>query len=120
MGTDVMLQSWHYFQGFALPPFDMIRQVLNRRRQYQDAKVRLIVPLWRKRLVPGPIRTTGGASSSSFIRRDLLKQPHYHRYRLNLAMLALHVWRLCSDLPEQRDSPPEWLRSWLGQDINPQ
>ena len=48
-GTDAMLQSWDFIQGYAFPPFVMVRQVLNKLRESQEAEITLIAPCWRQR-----------------------------------------------------------------------
>ena len=37
--------------------------------------------------------------------RDLLRQPHFHRFHLGVSRLCLHAWGLSSDSPAQVDSP---------------
>ena len=44
-------------------------------------------------------------------RRDLLRQPHFHRFHLNLPMLQLTAWRLSSDSPSKPASLLRWLDS---------
>ena len=42
-------------------------------------------------------------------RRDLLRQPHFHRFHENLPMLRLTAWRLSSDSPVRQASLRQWL-----------
>ena len=42
-------------------------------------------------------------------RRDLLRQPHFHRFHENLPMLCLTAWRLSSNSPVRRASLKQWL-----------
>ena len=37
--------------------------------------------------------------------RDLLRQPHFHRFHLGVSRLSLHAWRLSSDLSVPEVSP---------------
>ena len=37
--------------------------------------------------------------------KDLLRQPHFHRFHLGVSRLSLHAWRLSSDSPVLVDSP---------------
>ena len=37
VGIDAMLQSWDHTQGFAFPPFAMVKQVLNKLRESQQS-----------------------------------------------------------------------------------
>ena len=43
-GTDAMLQSWDYLQGYAFPPFSMLPQVLCKLRNSKGAVITLIAP----------------------------------------------------------------------------
>ena len=45
-------------------------------------------------------------------RRDLLIQPHFHRFHLGLQSLRLHAWRLSNGLPGMKDSLLKWLNSY--------
>ena len=42
-------------------------------------------------------------------RKDLLRQPHFHRFHQNLPMLQLTAWRLSNDLPVRPASLLRWL-----------
>ena len=42
-------------------------------------------------------------------RRDLLRQPHFHRFHENLPMLRLTAWRLSSNSPVRQVSLKQWL-----------
>ena len=42
-------------------------------------------------------------------RKDLLRQPHFHRFHQNLPMLQLTAWLLSSDLPVRPASLLRWL-----------
>ena len=56
-------------------------------------------------MVPGPSGTVIRLSS----RKDLLRQPHFHRFHQNLPMLQLTAWRLSSDSPVRPASLLRWL-----------
>ena len=109
-GLDSMLQSWDCLRAYAFPPFAMMRSVLNRVSISSQLELILFAPLWIQKewfpdllefLVEPPIRLP--------LRRDLLRQPHFHRFHLNLRMLKLHAWRLSS----VRLGTPDSLRMWL-------
>ena len=109
-GTDSLLQKWDNIQGYAFPPFPLIRKVLNKIRQSTRLDLTLIAPFWPQKewfpdllelLVEPPLRLPE--------RRDLLRQPHFHRFHLNLQGLRLHAWRLSSDSPDTKASLLEWL-----------
>ena len=42
-------------------------------------------------------------------RRDLLRQPHFHRFHDNLPLLRLAAWRLSSVSPVRQASLRQWL-----------
>ena len=66
-------------------------------------------------VVSGASGVSGGRSSALPLDRDLLSQPHVHRQHLGLSRLALHAWRLSSDLRDRVVSPGMWpnRRRWL-------
>ena len=109
-GTDAFLQDWDGLQVYAFPPFSLVRQVLNKLLASKGVELTLIAPFWPQKewfpdllgsLLEPPLRLPE--------RRDLLRQPHYHRFHLNLQSLHLHAWRLSSDSPGMGDSLGRWL-----------
>ena len=109
-GTDAMLQSWDGLQAYAFPPFGLIHRVLAKVRQSRGLELTLVAPFWPQHswfpdllelLVEVPLRLSG--------RRDLLRQPHFHRFHQNLPVLQLTAFRI-SDAPP---SPSVSLRQWL-------
>ena len=109
-GTDSLLQSWDNLQAYAFPPFTLIRKVINKVRLSTNLQVTLIAPLWPQKewfpdllelLLDPPLRLPD--------RKDLLKQPHFHRFHLNPQVLHLHAWRLSSDSLDTKVSRGEWL-----------
>ena len=102
VGTDAFLQSWDYLDMYAYPPINIIRRVLNKLMQSEKARMTLIAPLWpQKEWFPDLLSLLVDSPRSLPCRRDLLRQPHFHRYHQNLQGLALVAWRLSSALPEQ-------------------
>ena len=110
IGVDSMLHSWDGLQAYAFPPFSMIQQVLVKLRQSQNTTLTLIAPFWPQHLwfpdlldhlVEVPVRLP--------LRKDLLKQPHFHRYHRSLHVLQLCAWRLSSEVREVPDSLSLWL-----------
>ena len=72
----------------------------------EEAPVVLWGPYWPQRpwfpdllhlVVDGPVALPQS--------RDLLSQPHFHRFHLGVSKLSLHAWRLASDLPVPGVSP---------------
>ena len=99
VGTGAFLQLWYGLQVYALKPFTLIRQVLNKLRTYKGTLLTLIAPFWpQKEWFPELLSLSVAPPVPLPLRRDLLKQPHFHCLHHSLHMLHLHVWRLCSDL----------------------
>ena len=105
-GTDVLLQNWNGWQAYAFPPWSLILAVLKKLRSSSGVLLTIIAPYWPQRpwfpdlldlLVDGPIALPQS--------RNLLRQPHFHRFHLGVSRLSLHAWRLSSDSPMPVDSP---------------
>ena len=99
IGTDALLQPWNGWQAYAFPPYALIPAVLKKLRSSSGVLLTIIAPYWPQRpwfpellelVVDGPVALP--------LDRDLLSQPHIHRQHLGLSRLALHAWRLSSDL----------------------
>ena len=56
-------------------------------------------------VVSGSARSGGRRSVALPRSKDLLRQPHFHRFHLGVSRLSLHAWRLSSDSPVLVDSP---------------
>ena len=99
IGTDALLQLWNGWQAYAFPPYAPIPAVLKKLRSSSGVLLTIIAPYWPQRpwfpellelVVDGPVALP--------LDKDLLSQPHFHRQHLGLSRLALHAWRLSSDL----------------------
>ena len=99
IGTDALLQQWNGWQAYAFPPYALIPAVLKKLRSSSGVLLTIIAPYWPQRpwfpellelVVDGPVALP--------LDKDLLSQPHFHRQHLGLSRLALHAWRLSSDL----------------------
>ena len=44
-----MLQPWDHLQGYAFPPFALIRPVLNKLRASVGTEITLIAPFWMQK-----------------------------------------------------------------------
>ena len=106
LGMDALLQSWNGWQAYAFPPWSLIPAVLKNLRSSSGVLLTIIAPYWPQRpwfldlldlVVDGPVTLPQS--------RDLLRQPHFHRFHLGVSRLSLHAWRLSSDLPAPGDSP---------------
>ena len=106
VATDALLQDWNGWLAYAFPPWALIPAVLKKLRSSSGVLLTLIAPYWPQRpwfpelldlVVDGPVALP--------LSRDLLRQPHFHRFHLGVSRLSLHAWRLSSDLPSLRGSP---------------
>ena len=106
LGTDALLQNWNGWQAYAFPPWSLIPAVLKKLRSSSGVLLTIVAPYWPQRpwfpdlldlVVDGPVALPQS--------RDLLRQPHFHRFHLGVSRLCLHAWRLSSDSPAQMDSP---------------
>ena len=117
VATDAFLYNWNHQDLYAFPPFPLVRQVLNKLRSAQGTSLILIAPFWpQKEWFPDLIQALVDIPRRLPLRRDLLRQPHFHRFHLGLHALALTAWRLSSDLSVIEATPPELRSSW--QDLN--
>ena len=111
-GTDALLQSWDDLQAYAFPPIAIIRRVLLKLRSSKNCELTLIAPFWPQRdWFPDLLELLSDVPVTLSGRRDLLRQPHFHRFHLNLLMLQLTAWRLSSDSPSKPASLLRWLDS---------
>ena len=106
LGTDALLQNWDGWQAYAFPPWSLIPAVLKKLRSSSGVLLTIIAPYWPQRpwfpdlldlVVDGPVALPQS--------RDLLRQPHFHRFHLGVSRLSLHAWRLSSDSPMPVVSP---------------
>ena len=119
-GTDSLLQNWENLQGYAFPPFPLIRKVLNKMRQTRGCHLTLIAPFWpQKEWFPDLLELLVEPPLLLPRRRDLLRQPHFHRFHLNPQGLQLHAWRLSSNSPNRKASLREWLNNSPLREGNP-
>ena len=95
LGTDVLLQNWNGWQAYAFPPWSLIPAVLKKLRSSSGVLLTIVAPYWPQRpwfsdlldlVVDGPVALPQS--------RDLLRQPHFHRFHLGVSRLCLHAWRL--------------------------
>ena len=114
-GVDSLLQSWNHLQAYAFPPFNLLRQVLNKVRASEGLEVTLIAPFWPQReWFPDLLDLLVDVPLSLPERHDLLRQPHFHRFHRGLPVLRLHAWRLSSSPPCMKASLETWLASFRG------
>ena len=106
LGMNALLQNWNGWQAYAFPPWSLILAVLKKLRSSSGVLLTIVAPYWPQRpwfpdlldlVVNGPVALPRS--------RDLLRQPHFHRFHLGVSRLCLHAWRLSSVSPAQVDSP---------------
>ena len=109
-GTDALLQPWDNLQAYAFPPIAIIRRVLVKLRSSRNCELTLIAPFWPQReWFPDLLELLSDVPIALSSRKDLLRQPHFHRFHQNLPMLQLTAWRLSSDSPVRPASLLRWL-----------
>ena len=109
-GVDEFLQPWDNLQAYAFPPIAIIRRVLLKLRASHHCDLTLIAPFWPQReWFPDLLELLSDIPIELPKRRDLLRQPHFHRFHENLQMLRLTAWRLSSDSPAKQASLKQWL-----------
>ena len=109
-GTDALLQPWDNLQAYAFPPIAIIRKVLVKLRSSRNCELTLIAPFWPQReWFPDLLELLFDVPIALSSQKDLLRQPHFHRFHQNLPMLQLTAWRLSSDSPVRPASLLRWL-----------
>ena len=109
-GTDALLQPGDNLQAYAFPPIAIIRRVLVKLRSSRNCELTLIAPFWPQRdWFPDLLELSSDIPVALPGRKDLLRQPHFHRFHQNLPMLQLTAWRLSSDSPVRQASLLRWL-----------
>ena len=108
--VDAFLQLWDNLQAYAFPPIAIIGRVLLKLRASHHCDLTLIAPFWPQReWFPDLLELLSDIPIELPKRRDLLRQPHFHRFHENLQMLHLTAWRLSSDSPARQASLKQWL-----------
>ena len=110
-GMDAMMHPWDGLQAYAFPPLSLLQRVIAKVRQSRELELTLVALFWPQHpwfldllelLVAVPVFHPR--------RKDLLRQPHFHRFHQNLLVLQLTAYRISSDPP----APSASLRRWLG------
>ena len=93
MGTDELLRNWSGWQAYTFPPWSLIPAGLKKLRSSSGVLLTIVAPYWLQRpwfpdlldlVVDGPVALPQS--------RDLLRQPHFHRFHLVVSRLCLHAW----------------------------
>ena len=111
-GTDAMAQSWDGLQAYAFPPFGLLPCVLAKVRQSRGLELTLVAPFWPQHpWFPDLLELLVAVPVVLPLRKDLLRQPHFHRFHQNLPVLQLTSFRLSSDPLVPSASLREWRAS---------
>ena len=109
-GTDAMMQSWDGLQAYAFPLFGLLLRVFSKVRHSKGLELTLVAPFWPQHpWFPHLLELLVDLPFFLPLRKDLLKQPHFHRFHQNLPVLRLTAYRLSSDLRDTSGSLREWL-----------
>ena len=120
LGVDALLHSWEGLEAYAFPPFAIIPRVLQKVRETPRCHVTLVAPFWpQQSWFPDLLHLLVDVPVELPLRRDLLRQPHFHHYRQNLHVLHLTAWRISSVRRDTSASLREWLTSLPSVGVNP-
>ena len=96
--------------GVCLSSHSIIKRVLLKLRASHNCDLTLIAPFWPQReWFPDLLEFLSDIPIELPKRRDLLQQPHFHRFHENLPMLRLTAWRLSNDSQFRPASLLQWL-----------
>ena len=91
---------------YAFPPWSLIPAVLRKLRSSSGVLLTIVAPYWPLRpWFPDLLDLVVDCPIALLLSRDLLRQPYFHRHHQGVSGLALHAWRLSSDLPKPGASP---------------
>lgn len=117
IATDAFLFNWDHQELYAFPPFAAIRQVLVKLQASQGTTLILIAPFWpRKEWFPDLVQMSLDVPRLLPFRKDLLRQPHFHRFHNGLQALQLTAWRLSSESSITGAIPVKLRDSWRALD----
>ena len=113
VAVDAFLYNWDHQTLYAFPPFAVIRKVLNKLLASQETTLILVAPFWpQKEWFPDLLQAAIATPRRLPPRRDLLRQPHIHRFHHTLHALPLVAWRLSSASSATRAIPEGLRSSW--------
>ena len=108
LATDAMSQSWDGLQAYAFPPLGFIPKV----RQSRNLKVTLFDPYWpMKPWFPDVLELLVSVTVLLPLRKDLLRQPHFHHFHRNLPALHMTGFRIVSEQRAISASLRQWRAS---------
>ena len=93
MGTGALLRNWNGWQAYAFPPWSLIPAVLKKLRSSSGVLLTIVAPYWPQRAwFPDLLDLVVDGLVALPQSRDLLRQPHFHRFHLGVSRLCLHAW----------------------------
>ena len=111
-GTDAMMQSWDGLQAYAFPPFGLLHRVLSKVWQSRGLELTLVALFWPQHLwFLDLLELLVEIPFFLPLRKDLLRQPHFHRFHQNLPVHRLTAYRLSSNRRNISASLRQWLVS---------
>ena len=120
VATDAFLFPWDHKELYAFPPFHVIRKVINKLYNSEGVKLTLVAPFWpQQEWFPDLVGLCIKTPRRLPLRKDLLRQPHFHRFHHNLPALQLVGWRLSSDFSDFGAIPEECRQRWRNLDEIP-
>ena len=100
MAADTFLQVWDGLHAYAFPPFALIQQVLGKLKTCKGTFLTLVAPFWSQKEWFPKLLSLAPSVLLPF-RRDLLRQPHFHRLHQNpmcCAFMCGDYTAICSPL----------------------
>ena len=93
--TDALLQNLNGWQAYAFPPWSLIPAVLKKLQSSSGVLLTIVAPYWPQRpWFPDLLDLVVDGLVALPQSRDLLRQPHFHRFHLGVSRLCLHAWIL--------------------------
>ena len=93
MGTDALLRNWNGWQAYAFPPWSLIPAGLKKLRSSSGVLLTIVAPYWPQRpWFPDLLGLVVDSPVALPQSRDLLRQPHFHRFHLGVSRLCHHAW----------------------------
>ena len=112
LATDAMSQIWDGLQAYAFPPFGFIPNVLAKVCQSRNLEVTLVAPYWpMKPWFPDVLELLVDVPVLLPLRKDLLRQPHFHHFHRNLHALHMTGFRIAREQRAISASLRQWRAS---------
>ena len=94
-GCDDAAVEWSPLQAYAFPPFGLLQPVIAKVRQSRGLELTLVALFWPQHpWFPDILELLAAVSVFLPSWKDLLRQPHFHRFHQNLPVLRLTAFRI--------------------------